>query len=172
MPSYPDYAATKIEMFEYKILERFSIHSFDNYQISVTTMSDKQEKIHNGIAVLPAPDVMFNEMSKVTGNFDQPLIVEDLQALLLCRFIGEVLSGSLPRKIEVKTNGPTLNIHLKKYIENWHGGGGYNGKVCFGRFFSFFPLISNVTIARNSISKLKDSLISLYRLEEMETMDA
>jgi hypothetical protein len=79
-------------------------------------MSDKQGNVYKGIAVLAAPDVSFNEMSTVTGNFDQPLTVKHRQALLLCRFIEEVLSGSLPKKIEVKTNGPTLKIHLKKNL--------------------------------------------------------
>ena len=158
-------------MYEYKILEQLSSHSFYNYQISVITIADKQENISKGIAVLPAPDAMFNEMSTVTGNFDQPLIVDHRQALLLCRFLGDVLSGSLPNKIEVNTNGPALNIHLKAFVNNWYGGGGYRGKVYFESFFSFLPFISNVTIARNSLSSLRESLISLYELEKMGAMD-
>lgn len=156
-------------MFEYKILERFSIHSFDKYQISVITMSDKQEKVFNGIAILPAPDIMFNEMSDVTGDFDQPIIVEGIQALQLCRFIEEILCGSLPSKIEVKTNGPILKIHFNKYTKNWHGGGGYKGKICFNKLFSFPPFFSSVIIASNSLSALKDSLIDLYQLESIDT---
>jgi len=159
-------------MYEYKILERLSIHSFYNYQISVITISDKQENIHKGIAVLPAPDAMFNEMSAVTGDFDQPLIIDQRQALLLCHFIGEVLSGSLPRKIEVKTNGPTLKIHFKKFVKNWYGGGGYRGKVRFGSLFSFLTFTSNATIARNSLLELKDSLATLYQLNNMEEINA
>lgn len=153
-------------MFEYKILERFSLHSLDRYQISVVTTSDKQNNIYKGIAVLPAPDVMFNEMSIVTGDFDQPLIVGDRQALLLSQFIGEVLNGSLPKIIEVKTNGPTLKIHLEKFIKNWHGGGGYKGKVNFDSVFSF-NFFSNTIIAKASLSKLRSSLISVYQLEDM-----
>jgi len=159
-------------MFKYKITKQLSIHSFYNYQISVVTMSDKQGNIHKGIAVLPPPDAMYYEESIVTGNCDQPLIVDHRQALLLCRFIGEVLSGSLPQKIEVKTNGPSLKINLKKYVKKWYGGGGYRGKVYFKSLFSFLPFISNVTIARKSLSTLRYSLISLYELEKMDGMDA
>jgi hypothetical protein len=38
--------------------------------------------------------------------------------------------------------------------------------------FSFLPFTSNVTIARNSLSNLRYSLIKLYELEKMEGMDA
>jgi hypothetical protein len=159
-------------MFEYKILKQLSIHSLYNYQISVITMSDKQGIVYKGIAVLPPPDAMFFEESTVTGNCDQPLIVDHRQALLLCRFIGAVLSGSLPKKIEVKTNGPTLKIHLKKFEKKWYGDGGYRGKVYFKSIFSFLPFTSNATVARNSLSSLRYSLIRLYELEKMEGMDA
>jgi hypothetical protein len=158
-------------MYTYKILQRLSLHSFLNYQISVVTMSDKQGKVHNGIAVLPAPDLTFSEMSTVTGDFDQPLKVDHRQALLLCRFIGKVLDGSLPEKIEVKTNGPVLKIHLKKFIPKWYGGGGYRGQVYFKSLFSFLPFISSATIAKGSLSSLRDNLIRLYELEKMQGMD-
>ena len=134
-------------------------------------MSDKKGNIYKGMAFLPAPAPLFNKMSTVTGDFDQPLIVDHRQALLLCRFIGDILSGSLPRKIEVKTNGPTLKIHLNSFVKKWYGGGGYRGRVYFKSLFTFAHFFSNATIARDSLSKLRDSLISLYELENMEKMD-
>ena len=134
-------------------------------------MSDKQGNVYKGIAVLPAPDVSFNEMSTVTGNFDQPLTVKHRQALLLCRFIGEVLSGSLPKKIEVKSNGPTLRVYLKKFTKDWHGGSGYKGRVGFG-IFRLSNIFSNATIARNSLIELRNSLIDLYKLENMAETNA
>ena len=158
-------------MYKYKIQAQLSIHSFDHYQVSVVTMLDKKNDIHNGIAVLPAPDTMFNEMSSVTGNFDQPLAINHRQALLLCRFIREVTSGSLPKKIDLETSGPTLRIVFKKFVQNWPGNGGYKGRVSFNKLFFFSPF-SKVTIARNSLLALRRSLINLYQLESMEPMDA
>lgn len=158
-------------MNEYKILEKLSIHSFDNYQISVITMSDKQGKQHKGIAVSPAPDIAFNKMSEVTGNFDQPLVVGNEQALLFCHYIEEVLNGGFPKKIEVITSGPVLRLNLKKFTEKWHGGGGYKGHVSFNRF-SIMGILSNITIARSSLLSLRSSLINLYKLENMAVINA
>ena len=99
------------------------------------------------------------------GDYGKPLIIDTQQALLLCQFIEEVLCGSLPRKIEIKSNGPRLRIKLRKYIKNWHGDGGYKGSASFGGF-SGFDILSNTTVARNSLIKLRDSLIDLYKLEQ------
>ena len=158
-------------MYEYRILEQLSVHSFYNYQVSVITLSDKQGNKFKGLTFLPAPDITFNETSAVTGNFDQPLIVDRQQASSLCGFLGEVLEGSLPRKIEVETNGPTLTIHLKKFTNKWYGGGGYKGQVYFKSLFSFLPFISNVTIAKNALTGLRHSLIGLYELQETDNSE-
>lgn len=160
-------------MFEHKTEKVFSTHSFGSHQISVITLSDNHGNLHKGIAVSPVPYSLFSEAvySEAMGDHGKPLIVESPQSMLICQFIEEVLNGSLPRKIKIKSSGPPLKIELIKYIKNWHGGGGYKCSVCFGRFGGF-DFLSSATVARNSLIKLRSSLIDLYELKMMVEIKA
>ena len=160
-------------MFEYKTEKLLSTHSFGTHQISVITLSDSHGDSYKGIAVSPIPYSLFSEatFSEAMGDYGKPLIIEEKQSLLLCQFIEEVLSGSLPKKIEVESNGPPLKIKLKKYIKNWHEGGGYKCSVCFGRFGGF-DFLSSTIVSKKSLVRLRNSLIDLYELKKMVEMNA
>ncbi len=151
-------------MFEYKIEKILNTVSFDNYQLIVVILSDKNGRLHNGIGVAPGPWLGHSYLCSKTDTYYQPLIIESDQALLFCNFIEEVLCGSIPRNIVIITDGPKFRVHIKKYTENWHGGGGYKGRVDFGKI-KFFDIFSNVTIAKSSLISLRNSLMSLYELE-------
>ncbi|MEE8056478.1 MAG: hypothetical protein V3T17_01390 [Pseudomonadales bacterium] len=160
-------------MFEYKIENILSTISFDYYQVIVVELSDKQGDIFKGIGVGPAPSIGQDYLQTNTNDYYQPLIIEPDQALLLCNYIEEILAGALPNKITINTSGPKLTLNLKKFTEKWHGGGGYIGSVTFGKF-GFLNILSNfnVTIAKNSLTSLRKTLIGLYELENMAVINA
>ena len=122
--------------------------------------------MYKGLAVCPVPLGLFEESvySEAMGDHGKPIVIDTKQASLFCEFIREVLAGKLPGKILVHSSGPPLRIKLVKYIKKWHGGGGYKGSVAFGRtiFSGFF---TNSTITKNSLTKLKESLVDLYDLD-------
>lgn len=152
--------------FEFKIKDVLCRHSFDSYLISVVTILDKEDNLYKGIAVTPVPISCYEESvySEAMGDPGKPLIIETEQSIEICGFIEDVLKGSLPKEIYVKSNGPPLRIKLKKYIKNWHDGGAYKGSVAFGRSIGF-GLFSNSTVSKNSLVNLKKSLINLFELD-------
>ena len=158
-------------MYKYWLSERLSTHSFDNYQISVIKILDRQKKLHHGIGVCPIPS-LGNMNSAPTEYIDeQLLIIKDQQARSLCDFIEKVVGGSLPERIDVLTSEPTLKINLKGFTENWHGGGGYKGTVSFDTVMN--PVLSlNVTIAKSSLTSMRNNLIFLYQMENMAVIKA
>lgn len=153
-------------MFKYKLSERISTHSFGNYQVSVVTILDKDKKVHKGIGIDPAPRLIANTTNRPTSfNDEELLVVDEPQSKLLSNFIEDVVNGSIPRKIEVETSGPTLAIDLKKFTDKWHGGGGYKGTISFDTFFT--PVLSKrTTISKESLMNFRSSLDSLYESED------
>lgn len=153
-------------MFKYKVDKVLSIHSFLSHQISVVAISDKEENMYKGIAVFPVPEELFAEAAYHDGMGDsgKPLIIDSQIALSLCEFIEDTLTGKLPSKIIVNSNGPQLSITLKKYTKKWHDGGGYKGRVVFGYSFLTFSFSSSI-ISKKSLAQFKNSLISLFEFE-------
>ena len=152
-------------IYGYAVKEVFSTHSFNTHQISVITLTDKEDKTYHGIAVTPIPYALFTEAmhSEAMGDHGKPLILEKSQALSFCRFIDGVLKGNLPSKISFNIDGILLLIKLGKYNKNWHGGGAFIGKVIFGQSKTF-DLFSKASITKQSLTNLRKSLIKLYEI--------
>jgi hypothetical protein len=123
-------------MYKYKLLNRKSTHSFDNYQISVIDIIDKQKVEHKGFGVCLAPSLANLDSAPTEYDNVQVLIVDEQQVRLLCEFFEKVFGGELPNQIEVTTNGPTLTICFETFTEKWHGGGGLEGKIGFDTMIS------------------------------------
>lgn len=158
-------------MSKYKTEQILSTHSFDSHDISVISMSDPEGNLYKGIGVFPIPLGYFQESvhADVMGDYvGMPLIIDDEQALLFCRFIEEVINMQLPRKIRIHSTGPFLKIQVKKYVKNWHDGGAYKGYVTFGNFGLF---ANSATITKYSIMKLRQSLIDLFDLNNIIDMN-
>ena len=152
------------DMFKYEVDSVLSTHSFHSHQVSVVTISDKEENKYKGIAVFPVPEELYTEAIyyETAGCVGKPLVIGPETALSLCEFIDDVLLGRLQSKILVYSDKPKLKITLKNYTKKWHGEGGYKGKVEFGYNFFSFP---NSIISKKSLSQLRTSLVNLYGLQ-------
>lgn len=152
-------------MINYKIDNVLSTHSFNSYQVSVVEYLDEAKTIKKGIAITPVPGYLFEEMafSEAMGDFGKPLELDIEEVRNLYLFISDVLSGNLPTKIIVNHHGPKLRISLKRFIEKWHGGGAYKGRIGFG-IFGALSFTNNTIVTKDSLSKLQESLASLYGL--------
>jgi len=150
-------------MINYKIDNVVSTHSFNSYQVSVVEYLDREKVRKKGIAVAPIPGYFFEEAtySEAMGNFGKPLGLDTEEVRNFYSFISGVLSGKLPAKIVVNHQGPKLRISLNRFVENWHGGGAYKGRVGFG-FFSALSFTNNAVVTKESLSMLQESLDSLY----------
>ena len=85
-------------MYKYKLLNRKSTHSFDNYQISVIDIIDKQKVEHKGFGVCLAPSLANLDSAPTEYDNVQVLIVDEQQVRLLCEFFEKVFGGELPIK--------------------------------------------------------------------------
>ena len=158
-------------MYEYKLDKHSSAISFDDYQLVVVRLSDKSGNLFKGIAVYPEINFGQGYLCAGFGEGYQPVIIDSQQAALLCHFIEAVVNNSLPKTIEVVTDGPEFGIELNHYNKDWHGGGGYQGKIRFGRSrvkgLGVTLPGTGVTIAKNSLIKIRNHLIEFYQLENM-----
>ena len=157
--------------FDYEIESVLTTSSFDRFQMSVVTASDNNGKLQKGIAIFPLPKTMkyFDESTYIetSGLMGKPLVISDIQARQLCNFIYQVLAGNLPQEITVFSTGPEISIKLKKYIANWHGGGGYKGRMGYSEY-SLFGLLPRVTISRKSLVEFQTALKVLFEKHESD----
>jgi len=153
--------------FEFKIDKVISTHSFDRYQMSVVTISNKKGELFNGIAIFPIPVNLFEEYNYIEANglLGKPLVVEKSQTIRICQFLRKVLDGDLRGQLEFSSGGLDIKIRFKKFIENYHGGGGYKGAMGYSNFCSF-GFLPRVTISRSSLIKFRASLVELYQLDD------
>lgn len=157
--------------FDYEIEKVLSTNSFDKYQMSVVIASDKEGKLHKGIAIYPLPKSMkyFEEGSFIEANglLGKPLIISEIQAKQVCNFIYQVLTGNLPCEVTISSSGPEIKIKLKKYTANWHGGGGYKGVMGYSDY-GLLGFLPRVTISRKSLIEFQTSLSDLFENREVE----
>lgn len=99
--------------------------------------------------------------------FEFPFIVSKDDAILLVSSIDSTLDMQLPVKFSIKTGSHFLsfNLHFKKHIEKWHGGGGFKGVISLTSFGVLGTFIS-ATISKETLISLRKCLIIFYDLSE------
>jgi hypothetical protein len=150
-------------MINYKIDNVISTHSFNSYQVSVVEYLDAGLERKKGIAVTPIPYYLYEEAThtEAIGDFGKPLELTEEEMRKLDSFISGVLAGDLPAKIIVNNIGPKLRIKLNNLDTQWHGGGGYKGRVGFG-IFGALSFTNNAVVSKESLTKLQESLKILF----------
>lgn len=135
--------------------------------MSVVTISNKKGKLFNGIAIFPIPVNFFEEYSYIEANglLGKPLVIENVQTIGICQYLGKVLNGDLQGQVEFSSGVLDIKFRIKKFIENYHGGGGYKGVMGYSNYCSL-GFLPRVTISRNSLIKFRASLVELYQLED------
>lgn len=127
-----------------------------------------EKSVYNGIAIYPIPATMesFSEITHIDANglLGKPLVLDKNQATRICNYLGKVLGGDFAGQVEFNSGGLDIKIKLKKFIENYHGGGAYKGVMGYSNF-NFLGLLPRVTISRGSLMKFRASLAELYHLE-------
>ena len=135
--------------------------------MSVVTISNKEGELFNGIAIFPIPVNFFDEYNYIEANglLGKPLVIEKSQTIKICKYLGEVLNGDLRGQLEFSSSGLDIKIRLKKFIEKYHGGGGYKGVMGYSNYRSL-GFLPRVTISRSSLMKFRVSLVELYQLDD------
>ncbi len=135
--------------------------------MSVVTISNKDGELFKGIAIFPIPINFFEEYNYIEANglLGKPLVIGESQAARICQYLGEVLNGDLRDQLEFSSGGLDIRIRLKKFIEKYHGGGGYKGIMGYSNYCSL-GILDRVTIARSTLIKFRANLAELYKLDD------
>ena len=151
---------------EFHIEKMISTHSFDKFQVSVVTFTNGHEEPLNGIALFPLPPGNFEESIYIEANgiMGKPVHVDVHHVIKICQYIENVIAGRLPNEIDIGTNKFYIRLKLKKFIEKWHGGGGYKGVMGY-KNSGLLGMLPHVTISRGTLIEFRKNLIKLYEIE-------
>ena len=129
--------------------------SLDHWQLYVGDVSDSKGNTFKGMSILGAH-----------GEWAEfPFTLSAHDARRMVKAIDAVLKNELPVKYSVKTGVmfTSFRLHFKKYISDWHGGGGYKSTIAFTLGILGFSAIY-ATISKNTLVGLRDCLVGYYGL--------
>jgi hypothetical protein len=146
-----------VRIYGTKLDTKVSSFSLDNAQLSVGEVSTSDGTRHKGIAVL----------STLFGNLaiERAFVVPPNDAASLVRFLDAILANDLPAAFTLKASFlERLRWTAKKLVKDWHGGGGYRGRLSCGSILGAASV--SATITRDSARALRTCIAEFYAMAD------